>query len=60
MPQNAIIRCSKFYFDKRDGKPSCRSTHVCYKSTCYRTMFEEVKHDSGHLVLTSKDDNGKQ
>ena len=55
MSNNGKYRCSKFYFDKHDGTPSCRSTHVCYKSVCYKTMFEEVNYKNGHLILTSND-----
>ena len=55
MTPNGKYRCSKFYFDRHDGSPSCRSTSLCHKSLCYQTMFEEVKHENGHLVLTSKE-----
>lgn len=45
-------KCHNLVSD-RNGGYYCKSTHVCYKSTCYSSIFETVTHQNGHIITTS-------
>lgn len=50
---SAIVKkCPKLRKD-RSGQWFCCSTHICYKTVCYSSLFETVQHTNGATVTHS-------
>ena len=53
-----VKKCPNLIQDEK-GHYFCKSTHVCYRTTCVSTIFETVLQLSGHLYCISTEQASK-